>query len=317
VIARALLATAALAPAGCEAPPAAPVEGAAPFDEVARSARVAGDWRWSHDSTEDGVHRREREHWLLERDGLTRLRGSYLREVDLELAADDGLVFACNQRRRYRQVARFDVAGRVGHDGVELEEVGYQTAPSPCEPGLRRLGRYRARVDHDGHLVLVGEHSVARLTVGDGTPAPPLPVPSGDVDGAWTWSMGSWTADGLVQREVERWTLTRTGDRLAGGYQRVVTVVHPDGAIIPCAGADRWQHADRYTMVGEATDDGWRLREDEVEPGAHPCLAATPTRTLDAATAVLDGEYLVLTWRGPRKQVLARPALVEHGPWWR
>jgi hypothetical protein len=123
--------------------------------------------------------------------------------------------------------------------------------------------------------------------------------------------MASWTADGLVQREVERWQLAvdDAAVNVTGSYDRAVTVVDPDGALIACAGADRYSFTDRYTIVGKAVagDDGWRLREDEVSAGRHPCLTGTPTRTLDEATAVLDGDYLVLTWRGPRRQVLARP----------
>ena len=80
-----------------------------------------------------------------------------------------------------------------------------ECASSPCDPGLRRLGHYHARVDHTDHLVLVGDASVARLSIGDGSPPPPLPAPEATVAGAWTWSMASWTADGHVQREAERW----------------------------------------------------------------------------------------------------------------
>lgn len=309
-----LVALAALAAPAC-GPPPTPAPGAAPLVEVARAARVAGDWRWRHESTDDGTRRVEREHWQLVRDGLTRLRGSYLREVDVELLADDGLVFACNQRPRYRQVARFDVVGVVGPEGVELEETGYQAAPSPCEPGLRRLGRYRARVDHTGHLVLVGDTSVARLWNGDGATPPPLPAPAATLDGAWTWSMASWTADGRVQREAERWQLALDGVDVTGSYTRVVTIVDPDGAVIPCAGADRYTFTDRYTVTGKATEDGWRLREDDVVADPHPCLAGMPTRTVDEATAELDGAYLVLTWRGPRRQVLARPDVPAPRPW--
>lgn len=320
----ALAAAGGLALAACTAPPPsppppaaeAPLVAQAPFAQVAAAARVVGDWRWTHDSIADGARRREREHWQLARDGLTRLRGSYLREVDVELIADDGAVFACNQRRSYRQVARFDVTGVVTPDGVQLDEVGYQAAPSPCDPGLRQLTGYQARVDHAAHLVLVGAHTVARLHGGDGSPPPPLPAPPTSLTGAWTWSAVSWTGDGLVQREAERWQLDVRGDDVTGSYQRVVSLARPDGAVMPCAGADRYQFVDRYQLVGKATADGWRLREDEVDAGVHPCLAGTPTRSLDEATAVLDGDYLILTWRGPRRQVLARPTPVaDDRPW--
>ncbi len=298
-------ATATLAWLGC-GPDPVPPPGAASFDEVAAALRITGDWRWAHDSTADGSRRRERERWQLDRVSLTRLRGSYLRDVEIELLADDGLVFACNQRVSYHQQARFDVVGAVTADGVELDEVGYQVTPSPCDPGLRALGHYHAHVDHRGQLVLLGDASVARLTAGDGAPPPPPPAIATTLDGAWTWSSASWTADGLIQRELERWQLEVHGGLVTGSYQRVVTMVRPDGVALPCAGADRYQFVDEYQLVGTATADGWRLREDAVVAGQHPCLSGYRTRTLDEATAALDGEYLIVTWRGPRRQVLAR-----------
>ncbi|HVV83507.1 MAG TPA: hypothetical protein VHE35_10565, partial [Kofleriaceae bacterium] len=188
-----------------------------------------------------------------------------------------------------------------------LDETGYQVEPSPCDPGLRRTGSYRARIDHTQHLLLVGDASVQRLEAGPDEPVAPLPAPPPTLDGAWTWSSVSWTADGLVQREVERWQLETHAPDVTGSYERVVTLVSPDGTVLPCAGADRYQFTDRYQLVGKVTDDGWRLREDSAEAGVHPCLRGTPSRYLDEATAELVGEYLVLTWRGPRKQVLARP----------
>ena len=310
---RALAALAAVAAAGC-GPAPAPPPGAVPFAEIAAAVRIAGDWRWAHVSAEDGTRRREREHWLLVRDGLTRVRGSYLRDVEIELLTDDGAVFACNQRPSYRQEARFDVVGVVETDGMRLEEVGYQATPSPCDPGLRQLAGYHAHVDHTGRLVLIGERSVARLTVGDGSPPPPALPPPATVDGGWRWSATSWTGDGYVQREDEVWHLAVHGDEVRGSYVRTVALVDPDGADIPCAGADRYQYVDTYRVEGKVTADGWRLREAAVTPGRHPCLAGMPTRTVDEATAVLDGGFLVLTWRGPRRQVLER-VVPSASPW--
>jgi hypothetical protein len=74
-----------------------------------------------------------------------------------------------------------------------------------------------------------------------------------------------------------------------------------------CAGASHYGYADRYLLRGKRGEDGWRIDETAVFAGEHPCLADTPGRTLDAATASDDGDYLVLHWRGKRRQVLARP----------
>ena len=285
-------------------PPLPP--GAAPFDHVAAAAGVAGDWRWAHDTAADGTRRHERERWHLERDGLTRIRGHYLREVDVEIEAQGGEVFACNQRPAYRQQAWFDIAGVVGPGGVQLDEVAYQATPSPCDPGLRQLGSYHVDLEATGRIVLVGAASVTRLLASTDGPVAPPPPPPPTIDGAWSWSGVSWTGDGLVQREAERWQLEVHDTAVTGHYTRVVTLVRPDGVGLPCAGADRYQFVDEYQLTGTVTADGWRLREASFVAGSHPCLAGTPTRTVDEATAALDGEYLILSWRGPRKQVLAR-----------
>ena len=49
------------------------------------------------------------------------------------------------------------------------------------------------------------------------------------------------------------------------------------------------------------------FHELAAEPGDHPCLRATPKRTLDEATAEQLGDYLILEWRGKRHEILYRP----------
>jgi len=39
-----------------------------------------------------------------------------------------------------------------------------------------------------------------------------------------------------------------------------------------------------------------------------PCLRTTPHRALDEATAEQIGDYLILAWRGKRRQILYRPS---------
>ena len=39
----------------------------------------------------------------------------------------------------------------------------------------------------------------------------------------------------------------------------------------------------------------------------NPCLRATARRTLDEATAEQIGDFLVLEWRGKRREILYRP----------
>ena len=60
-------------------------------------------------------------------------------------------------------------------------------------------------------------------------------------------------------------------------------------------------------LDGLREEEHWHLYEHAVEPGDHPCLRATPKRNLDEATAEQIGDYLVLEWRGKRREILYRP----------
>jgi hypothetical protein len=49
------------------------------------------------------------------------------------------------------------------------------------------------------------------------------------------------------------------------------------------------------------------IRETAVSAGDHACLRARRARSLDSATLEVRGDFLVLEWRGKRRQVLHRP----------
>ena len=84
-------------------------------------------------------------------------------------------------------------------------------------------------------------------------------------------------------------------------------VKSPDGSAIHCAGAPTWSFDDGYVLDGQREEEPWHFHELAAEPGDHACLKATPKRSLDEATAEQLGDYLVLEWRGKRRQVLYRP----------
>ena len=60
-------------------------------------------------------------------------------------------------------------------------------------------------------------------------------------------------------------------------------------------------------LAASEEEEHWHFYELAVEPGDHPCLRATPKRALDEATAEQIGDFLVLEWRGKRRQILYRP----------
>jgi hypothetical protein len=302
----ALAALAALA--ACAEPPPLP-DGAVRLDAIVTAQQMTGSWDWVHVEIEHGTQRRERERWTF---GATedrrRLVGRYTRDVFVR--ALDRVPFECNQQTRYHQRAEIFVEAMVIATGVAIHERSYRTDPGPCDRGLRELGSYVATVDGD-ELHLAWPGGDATLTRATDDPPPPPPASAIAPAGRWTWHLTSWSRAGMVRAEHEDWELALGDDGLLGGtYVREVSERSPDGAAIPCAGAAAWGFADRYLVRGKPLEDGgegWRLEEVGVVAGQHPCLAATASRALDTATVTAEGEHVVLTWRGKRRQVLRRP----------
>ena len=86
-----------------------------------------------------------------------------------------------------------------------------------------------------------------------------------------------------------------------------MTVRSPDGKNLACAKAPSWSFDEAYVLRGQREEEHWHFYELAVEAGGHPCLGPTPKRTTDEATAEQIGDYLVLEWRGKRRQILYRP----------
>ena len=271
---------------------------------------LAGTWRWILHTDENATSRVEDELWQLHADPAapSHLVGRYLRTV--EVRSTDHVPFPCNQRLFYRQRALFDVTAEAQGGEFVMHETGYQVEPSPCDHGFRQTGAY--------HLEPLGTRAVLRWDDGTQTlwhidaervplPEPPW-GPISEPTGAWRWALTSYDEDHYARDEAEWWEITwRSATALDATYRRRVTVRTVDGSTIPCANAPSWSYEDAYVLDGVREEEHWHLREVAVEPGEHPCLAPTPTRTLDEATAEQIGDYLVLEWRGKRRQVLHRP----------
>lgn len=312
--AAAAVAAAAIGAAACKPPrastppPPPPRPAGAPVQFTL--VKLVGGWRWLHRTTEAGTTRIEDEAWRFQQaPGVpSRLVGRYVRTV--EVRSDDRTPFRCNQRPWYRLRAVFDVEALPTPEGFAIRELAHRTEPSPCEGGARKLGAYEAALA-GGRLVLRFPGGEQTLWQVDEDRAPladdPWPAAPG-IEGSWRWDASSYDDAGNIRDESEWWQVTRrTETRLDATYRRRVTVRTPDGKRLACAGAPSWTFDDAYVLDAQRDGDRWRFHELGAEPGAHPCLRTTPRRHLDEATAEQQGDSLVLTWRGKRRQVLYRP----------
>ena len=299
--------------AACSQPGGAQKQTVPPPEQLGLS-ELAGDWRWLYRTEERGTSRVEEELWRFRADPQhpQQLTGRYVRTVDV--ASLDHAVFQCNERSAYRQRALFDVSAELVANELVVKETGYQTEPSPCDHGFRHLGEYHTVPDPTRLVLKWGQGEAAGTEtlwhVGKSAPAlPTAPWPATFVPtGPWRWSATSVDAAGNIRDETEWWEVSRRTDTaLDATYRRRVTVRSPDGRPIACANAPSWTFDDAYVLDGQKEEDHWHFHELAVEPGDHPCLRATPKRTLDEATAEQIGDYLVLEWRGKRHQTLYRP----------
>ena len=271
---------------------------------------LVGGWRWILRTTAAGTTRVEQETWRLQpaTGAPTQLVGRYLRDV--EVRSDDRVPFACNQRPWYRQRAIFDVVVEATRTGFSIHETDYQAETSPCDHGFRHLGGYTAELAGD-RMVVHWDGGNQTLWQIDAKIAelPPSPWASKpELAGPWRWEATSFDDGNNLRDESEWWELTRRSDtQIDATYRRRVTVRSSDGKPIPCAGAVTWSFDDAYVLEGQREEEHWHFHEVAVDPGDHPCLRATPHRTLDEATAEQLGDYLVLEWRGKRRQILYRP----------
>jgi hypothetical protein len=276
---------------------------------------LVGGWRWLLRTQEAGTTRVESETWrFIPTPGQpNQLTGRYVREV--EVRSDDRVPFACNQRPWYRQRATFEIALEpTATGGFALRETDYHAEPTPCDHGFRHLGGYAGDI-HAGRLTLRWDggapESSQTLWQTDSDvralPEPPWPAAPA-LAGAWRWDATSYDPAGNLRDENEWWEISERGDhQLDATYRRRVTVRSPDGSILACAGAPSWSFDDAYVLDGQREEEHWHFYERAVDPASHPCLAATPRRSLDEATAEQIGDFLVLEWRGKRHQVLYRP----------
>ncbi len=298
--------------AACPAPAGPATTRPAPLAPVKlfELRELVGGWRWVFHAEEAGTSRVEEERWRFRQpDGeIARLVGRYVREVVVQ--STDHQPFQCNQRPTYRQRAVFDVEATVVGDGFAIHELGYRAETSPCDHGFRHVGNYTAELAGNRLALHWGAGTQTLWQIDDKPdelPEPPWPAQLSPY-GPWRWDATSYDESGNIRDETEWWELTRRTDAIVDAtYRRRVTVRSPDGKPIACANGPAYSFDDAYVLEGQREEEHWKFSELAVAPGDHPCLKATPRRTLDEATAEQIGDYFVFEWRGKRREILYRP----------
>ncbi len=267
---------------------------------------IAGTWAWLHDGTIDDIRSTETETWTLTVDG-GKVSGHYDRLVVFE--SSTGVPFDCNQHIRYGLRTRYAVEGTVVDGEITLSETSYEVTPSPCEQSHRKLKSYKALLSPDGDTLALlwtdGKQNLRRVPEGTVIEGAGPAVPESSTTGRWTWQTINLMADGTKRLEIESWYLIEQDGEIRGDYRRELTVSGEDGETIECAGEASYRYTDRFKVRGSRKADTLHIVELSAEHADHPCAA--PNRSFDEATGALYGDYIVLTWRGRRRQVLRRP----------
>lgn len=315
--------------------------------DAAASALLAGVWDGVNRSTiDDGIGngdtRIEKQEWHLTQAGDS-ISGYYI--AALTFVSGDGRPYVCSRQPQFQAVQRFDVSGRVSNGMIEIEETTQRASQGRCDPGSRRLARYRGRVQGDVLTLVSGgqrqtlyrnrapgerepldvEMASASAPGAGEAPFPAFadrsdrpdradraalpPVASGqspaDVSGTWIWEHRGTVPGGDEKQEREEWHVTQDGGRLTGYYDRVVRQVSIDGHAYRCSMSLDFQIATRYQITGEVRGNQVIIYENSFEV-LEPNACDNGKRRLDAYEGQANNEELRLVW-GVGGQVLKRP----------
>jgi hypothetical protein len=297
-------------------------------------AELSGVWDGVNRTTIDagmgaGDTRIEKQEWHLTQQGDA-VAGYYI--AALTFVSGDGRPYVCSRQPQFSTVQRFDVAGRVRADGIEIDEVTQRAAQGRCDPGARPLSRWSGQLKGDV-LTLVADGGSSGLrqtlyrnrapgqsedlpdlalanapsesafpTLGDG-PALQSQQPV-DVSGLWVWEHRGVAPGGDDKQEREEWHVTQDGARLSGYYDRVVRQVSADGHAYRCSMSLDFQISTRYQISGEVRGNQLVIYENSFEV-LDPSSCDNGKRRLDAYEGQVSADELRLVW-GVGGQVLHR-----------
>jgi len=287
---------------GCALPASAPTARGRPGELV-----VAGVWdSVRRDLDAEGDERIERQEWHLHQQGKA-IEGFCLRSVTW--SSLDGRPFLCNGRLRYTEISRHLLRGEAEGLRARLEVTSSWQAPSPCrsdELAMRSCtltGRGAALLSgYCGHAFELQRRSDAPL------PLDLVQRATGSITGVWTWHLRSRDAEGDSKSESEVWQLRQEGERLAGFYDRAVTVRSGDGRRFQCNDETEYMNRARFRISG--TLRGPRVHIKELGFTAEPDPCENGYRSLAEYQGTLDRgdgaqDRIVLSW-GRGAQILIR-----------
>jgi hypothetical protein len=278
-----------------------------------------------------GDTRIERQAWRLNQTGSD-VSGFYV--VELTMISGDGRPYLCSHEPRFSTLLKFDVRGRAGRDGIELEEVGTAQAKGSCRPTFRGPSRYRAALRGDVLTLSDGERRVplyrraavqsdadrellafeAPASARASEPAAAsMPVvlrgpesgePPANIEGLWTWEHRGPLPSGDEKVEREEWHLVQEGPSITGYYDRAVHQISTDGHAYRCSAAMDFRVTTRYQIAGEVRGSQVVLYERgfEILEGS-PCDDGR--RRLDAYQGQAGSGEIRLAW-GVGTQILKR-----------
>ncbi len=289
------------------------------------ATRALGNWQSLSRTDQGATTIVEQEYWHIELDPTVTetLRGHYRRVVTFRNR--DGALFACNQRSSYQQITSYTLTARLDQAPLTLRETAFEVEPSPCEHAFRLLTTYQVSIVGptlglhfaDGNQTLwpsADHNEFGKTTTAQNNNHTSLAAGAGDrdgrdnLDGLWRNELTTVDERGDFRTENEAWQFTEEAGQLWGTYRRDVTVRSSDGAPFRCASAPRYSYHDVIEFTGrrQGRTQTYGLREIAIAADLAPCLAAMPGRALDEATFEKRGNYIVLEWRGKRRQVLYR-----------
>jgi hypothetical protein len=289
-------------------------------DQLA-ARQALGVWLSVTQTTDGPVTIDEREQWQLAIDSEqpNAIAGTVIRIVDI--TNTNAEPFRCNGKSSYRLVSRYQLHADKLSLPLQLSEQLISTDDSPCERGFRQTTDYTVDLVGSKLHATWSDGSQELVRSGPTTPLnvwqPPMP-PVDNLEGQWISSVSSVDETGRNRQETETWEFSWSpGNPTLGASYRRVVEISDVGHIIACAGSSSYAFAEYAVLEGKVVDANsaggrrvFTVKELATSRSDHPCTtpgnSADGTQPLNEATVELRGDYLVLEWRGKRRQVLYR-----------